>query len=131
MLFETRLKMIWLRIAILLIGGTLGLWLTFDGIRALVTGEYVTPKTGPYAGQLGPWAKVVGAVGLDPNSTIVKIAHVSIGVGWFFSLGGFAARAAWGRSALMVCSVASLWYLPVGTLIGGVTLAILSTALRR
>ena len=123
--------MIWLRIAILILGGILGLWLTFDGTRALVTGEYVTPKTGPYAGQLGHWAKVVRAVGIDPKSTGVNIAHVSIGLGWLVSLGGFAARADWARSALMACSVASLWYLPVGTLIGGVTLAILSTALRR
>lgn len=126
-----RLRMIWLRIAILLHGGILGLWLFFDGVRALVTGEFVTPKTGPYAGQLGPWAKVVRAVGVDPKSTVMKIAHILIGLGWFVALGGFVARADWGRSAVVICSIASLWYLPVGTLIGGVTLAILITALRR
>ena len=120
-----------LRIAILLIGGILGLWLTFDGTRALVTGDYVTPKSGPYAGPLGPWAKVVQAVGLDPKSTPVKVAHLVLGLGWLDSLAGFFWRADWGRSALLVCSVASLWYLPVGTLIGGLILVLLLTALRR
>lgn len=123
--------MTWLRIAILLIGGILGLWLTFDGARALVMGEYVTPKTGPYAGQLGPWAGLVRAVGLDPKSKAVKCVHVLLGLAWLVSLAGFAVRADWGRMALLICSVASLWYLPFGTLIGVVTLAILSTALRR
>ncbi len=119
------------RTAIIWIGGILGLWLTFDGARALVTGEYVTPKAGPHAGQLGPWAGIVRALGLEPKSTAVKCVHVMLGLAWLVSLAGFALRANWGRSALMVCSVASLWYLPVGTVIGGVILAILSTALRR
>ena len=123
--------MIWLRIMILLLGGILGLWLTFDGVLALVTGEYVTPKTGAHAGQLGPWAGIVRAVGLEPKSTVVKCVHVFLGLAWLVSLAGFAVRASWGRSALLVCSVASFWYLPIGTLIGVVTLAILSMALRR
>lgn len=123
--------MIWLRAVILIIGGILGLWLTFDGLRALVTGDYVSPKSGPHAGQLGPWAKVVLAIGIDPKSTALKIVHVLLGMGWLVSLAGFAMRAEWDRAALLACSVASLWYLPVGTLIGGVTLVLLLTTLRR
>ncbi len=30
-----------------------------DGSRALVKGEYITPKSGSFAGNLGPWAKLV------------------------------------------------------------------------
>jgi len=30
-------------------------WMLFDGSRALIVGDYVTAKSGPYAGQLGPW----------------------------------------------------------------------------
>ncbi len=123
--------MIWLRAVTLLLGGILGLWLTFDGTRALVTGEYVTPKAGPHAGQIGPWAGIVRAIGLDPKSTVVKCVHVILGLAWLVSLAGFSARADWGRWDLLVCSVASLWYLPVGTLIGRVTLAILLTSMRR
>lgn len=39
-------------------------WMAFDGGRALVVGDYVTPRSGQYAGQLGPWAKVVSTVGI-------------------------------------------------------------------
>jgi hypothetical protein len=31
-----------------------GGWMTFDGARALIVGDYVTPSSGEYAGQLGP-----------------------------------------------------------------------------
>ena len=34
---------------------------------ALVKGDYVTPKSGPYAGQLGPWSNVVSAS--NPRAT--------------------------------------------------------------
>jgi len=37
-------------------------WMTFDGARAFIVGEYVTLSSGEYAGQLGPWAKLVEAV---------------------------------------------------------------------
>jgi hypothetical protein len=41
----------WLIVALALLEGS---WLAFDGAHALITGDYVTPKTGRYAGQLGP-----------------------------------------------------------------------------
>ena len=34
-------------------------WMTFDGARALIVDDYVTPKAGGYVGQLGPWTKLV------------------------------------------------------------------------
>ena len=34
---------------------------------ALIAGDYVTPSKGQYAGQLGPWARLVSAVGLEPR----------------------------------------------------------------
>jgi hypothetical protein len=43
----------------------------YDGSRALIVGDYVTPKSGAYAGQLGPWAKLVAAVGIEPRSTVM------------------------------------------------------------
>jgi hypothetical protein len=38
-----------------------GGWMTFDGARAFFVGDYVTPSSGEYAGQLGPWADVVSS----------------------------------------------------------------------
>ena len=50
----------WVVVALALIEGG---WLAFDGGSALVVGDYVTPDSGQYAGQLGPWfgqLKIVG-----------------------------------------------------------------------
>ena len=41
-----------------------GAYMAFDGIRALVVGTYLTPDVGDHVGQLGPWARVVTAVGI-------------------------------------------------------------------
>ena len=119
----------WLVVVLaLLLGG----WLTFDGCRALVIGDYVTPRSGAYAGQLGPWAKLVSAVGLDPRSTGVKATHVLLGIAWLVGATAFAIRAPWAWTGLMACAVLSLWYLPFGTLIAVVQIVLLFTpALRR
>src|SRR5262245_53565952 len=102
----------------------LGGWLASDGVRAFVTGEYVTPRSGPYAGQLGPWSKVVTAVGLNPRSAAVKAAHVVLGLLWLAAAACFALRLPVGWWAMAGCAVASLWYLPFGTLIGIVQLTL-------
>ena len=92
-----------------------GGWMLFDGLRSLIVGDYVTPKSGEYAGQLGPWANLVRAVGIDPRSKFMK---------GFFVLYGFtalliAARYALGYDAqpdMIAVAVFGLWYLPVGTI---------------
>jgi hypothetical protein len=45
-------------------------YMVFDGIHALTRGDYVTAAAGDYAGQLGPWATIVAAVGIDPRSSL-------------------------------------------------------------
>jgi hypothetical protein len=59
----------WIVAALVILNGG---WMAFDGARALVVGDYVTPKTGQYAGQLGPWAKLIQAIGIEPRSTLMK-----------------------------------------------------------
>lgn len=59
----------WLIVALALLEAS---WMAFDGTRALIVGDYVTPKTGAYAGQLGPWANVVQRLGIHPRSTSMK-----------------------------------------------------------
>lgn len=92
-------------------------WLLFDGARALTVGDYLTPASGPHTGQLGPWARMVRAVGVDPRSTAVKVLHVAVG-----GL-GLAAAVAWGSDApagkaiALIAAVAALWYVPFGTLL--------------
>lgn len=104
-----------LRVIVVALALIVGSWMAFDGTRALTVGDYVTPRTGPYAGQLGPWHYVVEKVGIDPRSTAMKIIFVVFGVAWLVTAVAFARRAAWARPALMTIAVFSLWYLPVGT----------------
>ena len=103
----------------------LGAWMTFDGSRALIVGDYVTPSSGPYAGQLGPWAKLVQKVGLDPRGTPVKVAMALIGAAWLIATMGALLSAEWAGAALVVIAAASLWYLPFGTLIAMVEILLL------
>ena len=92
-------------------------WLAFDGGRALIVGDYVTPRSGPHAGQLGPWSKLVAAVGIEPRSTLMKVVHVALGVAWLVVACGFAVGQPWGARAMMACAFLGLWYLPVGTVL--------------
>jgi len=95
-----------------------GLWMTFDGIRALEVGDYVTQSSGPRAGELGPWSGVVSAVGIPPRSTVMKVIFVVYGASWLgIALGLWVgARYAW--SAMLIAAVATLWYLPIAPLFG-------------
>lgn len=103
----------------------LGGWLVFDGTRALVIGDYLTPSTGPHAGELGPWAKLVAAVGIEPRSTMVKALHVGLGLAWLVTAICLMARRPQASRALLGCALASLWYLPFGTLISVIEISLL------
>lgn len=100
-------------------------WFTFDASFALVTGDYVMPATGPYAGQLGPWATMMAATGIDPRSTFIKLVFLLYGVGWLVVISAFAARRRWAWAGMVVAAVCSLWYLPFGTLLGLIQISLL------
>jgi hypothetical protein len=102
-----------------------GGWLAFDGGRALVAGDYVTPRSGQYAGQLGPWASVVSALGMDPRSTLMKSIHLLLGSAWLVTAACFVMRFSWAWSAMVVCAVLGLWYIPFGTLLSAIQIVLL------
>ena len=104
-----------------------GLWLAYDGCHALVTGDYTTPGSGPRAGQLGPWSRLVSALGVEPRSTFIKCLHVFLGIAWLIASVVFIKRPAAGRGVVFGCAMASLWYLPVGTLLSLLVMALLLT----
>lgn len=108
---------------IVIVASLIGGWLLLDGTRALVTGSYTTPNSGAYAGQLGPWAKVVTSVGLDPAGLVLKLMHIVLGISWLVF--GFLAFRGVSFAGLPLLSTAilSLWYLPFGT-VAGVVVAI-------
>lgn len=90
--------------------------MTFDGTRALSIGDYITPSTGAHAGQLGPWNRVVNAVGIPPRSTAMKLIFVVYGLSWLIIALGLAFRSGWALPAMLIAALATLWYLPVGTI---------------
>jgi hypothetical protein len=113
------------RIAILVLTLNTAGFMLFDGGRALIKGDYLTPKSGRYAGQLGPWKHLVSAVGIGPRSTAMKWIFVGYGAAWLAIAGCFAARLPFSWWAMVVAAVGSLWYLVFGTLASAVILVLL------
>lgn len=110
--------MTWIRVLVLILGLVEGSWMTFDGARALIVGDYVTPSSGAHAGELGPWNYLVKAVGIPPRSTAMKLIFVAYGLAWLIVSSAFAFHAPWAWRAMLIASFATLWYLPVGTVFG-------------
>ena len=102
-----------------------GGWFAFDGGRALVKGDYVTPKTGQYTGQLAPWSKFIRAIGIEPRSTLMKTIFLVYGVLWLIVIACFIFQVSWAWWAMLIAAAGSLWYLPYGTLLGIVQIVVL------
>jgi len=113
-------------IIVILVVFTAG-WMLFDGSRALIVGDYITPKTGEYAGQLGPWSNLVQAIGIEPRSTLMKSIFVAYGSIALAIVVCFALGQSWGRPALIVACILGLWFLPFGTIANIIVLILLST----
>ena len=77
-------------------------WMLFDGTRALIVGDYVTPTTGQYAGQLGPWSILVKAIGIEPRSTLMKSIFVVYGLAALTVAVCFILGLAWARVAMII-----------------------------
>lgn len=112
---------------VLLNGG----WMAFDGGTALLVGDYVTPKTGQLAGTLGPWSRIVEAVGIGPRSTLMKSIFLIYGLAYLAATAAFILGAPPARWAVVILAVLGLWYIPFGTLINIIVLALLLSPLLR
>ena len=109
---------------IILVGFTAG-WMLFDGSRALITGDYTTPSSGKYSGELGPWSNLVKAIGIEPRSTLMKLIFVGYGLAALLVVACFAFGLSWARIALMVVCILGLWFLPIGTITNLISLILL------
>lgn len=110
-----------MRTPVIIIAFVVGSWLAFDGIHALTKGDYVTTRTG----ELGPWARIVSRVGIGPRSNAMKLAHVVLGIAWLTAMALHLARVPGARPALLCCSVLTLWYLPLGTMLSTAEIVLL------
>ncbi len=91
--------------------------MAFDGVRALTIGDYLRPAEGEFAGQLGPWTHAVEAVGINPESTLMKGLFVAWGtIGLLITI-AFTLNKKWAWTALLMLSISALWYLVPGTLL--------------
>ncbi len=90
-------------------------FMAFDGTRALTAGDYIRPKSGQYAGQLGPWSKVVSSVGIDPESNLMKVLFLVWGLVGLTITICFAFNLDWAWTGLLIFSISALWYLVPGT----------------
>jgi len=102
-----------------------GGWMLIDGSRALIVGDYTTPSSGEYAGQLGPWSNLVKAVGIEPRSTLMKTIFVGYGLAALVVLACFVFGLSWARTALIIISILGLWFLPIGTITNLIALTLL------
>lgn len=100
-------------------------WMAAEGARALAWGDYLSFRTGPYAGQLGPWARVVSAVGVEPRSTSMKVFFLAYGAAWLVVVVAFLRRRVWAWWGMVVAAACSLWYLGIGTVTSLLQLALL------
>ena len=102
-----------------------GGWFAFDGGHALAKGDYITPKKGAYAGQLGGWSKFIRAVGIDPRSTLMKTIFLVYGLLWLAVIVCFIWKMPWAWWAMLFAAVGSLWYWPFGTMLDLVQIILL------
>jgi hypothetical protein len=106
------------------LGLLLGIWMLIDGLHALVTGSYISPAGGEYAGTLGPWAWALGLMQIDPLGTPAKLAFVLLGAIWLVHVRNIAVNKAIRPAAILLC-ILTLWYLPFGTIVAVIELVAL------
>ena len=106
----------WTKWPVLVICASLGVWMSFDGSRAFLRGDYLTPASGEYAGQLGPWAQVLSAAGFEPRSPFVKALHLLLGISLVVSAFTLYLQTVWSRELVLATSLLVVWYVPFGTI---------------
>lgn len=94
-----------------------GLWMLIDGVYVMLNGKYIGPE------KPGPWASVLSITGVD----VFKLGpmFVGFGIAWLVFAAGLFADASWAYWLGVIAAILTLWYLPVGTIISLLNLAIL------
>lgn len=94
-----------------------GCWLIFDGIHVMVKGQYFGPPSP------GPWSKLVQRVGIDPMT--LGFPFVLLGGLWLIGGGMTLVGQDWAWNLALGVAVATLWYLPIGTVLSLTMIALL------
>jgi hypothetical protein len=86
----------------------LGWWMAFDGLHQRLFGDYVR-----IGGQLGPWAGLAQALGVDPQR--LGLTFVAVGLGLIGASFGVYLRRRWGYVSALLLAAVCLLYLGFGT----------------
>lgn len=104
-----------LKYALLAIGILQGAFMLADGIHVITTGSYI-------GGQVGPWAVIVRAVGLNVYS--MGPAFVVLGSLWLLGSIFLLVRPGKGLLLLTIMATVTLFYAIFGTVLSVIALAI-------
>lgn len=99
------------------------LWMLFDGSHVLAMGKYFGAE------QPGPWSRIVSSLGLDPFR--MGIPFILLGAAWLVCAVGLVLKQTWGWYGLLACSVLTLWYVPIGTVLSVAVIVLLVLFRRR
>ncbi len=108
----------------------LGGFQVFDSAHASVTGQYLTPRSGPHAGRLGPWARVVEALGLAPQAPAVRLWFAVTGLVQLAAAAHLVLSGPHASAVAVGAAALSVWYVPWGTVLAlAVLVSVLGPAL--
>jgi hypothetical protein len=92
----------------LVLSWVMGWWMALDGLHERLWGDYVRLN-----GQLGPWAGLAQAVGVEPQR--LGMTFVALGLALIGASFGVTFRRRWGYNAALATAAISLLYLGLGT----------------
>ena len=109
-----------MKILITVLGLLNGGYMLLDGIFVIVKGKYIGPE------KPGPWANLFYKLNVD----VFRLGPLFIvyGLLWLLWLYALWANQSWAWIFGLILSVATLWYLPVGTLFSVIILVTLLAA---
>lgn len=109
-----------MKILLIIIAFIAGGFMLLDGIYVMLNGKYIGPD------KPGPWANLFYKL----NVNVFKLGplFVTYGLVWLIFLYGVITSQAWACKLGLIISLLTLWYLPVGTLLSLIVLAVLLLA---
>jgi len=88
-----------------------------DGIFVLLNGKYIGPE------KQGPWASLFSKLNIDAIQ--LGPLFITYGVLWFLFIYSIQSQQTWASTFGISLAIATLWYLPFGTLISTLTIIML------
>ncbi len=92
-------------------------YMLLDGIFVIINGKYIGPE------KPGPWSNIFEKF----NINVFKLGPIFIvfGILWFVFIYGLQTSQSWAYLFGLFLSIATLWYLPIGTLISVISIVLL------